>query len=435
MKTIPKEIQQREIFLDMSYEDIINSCKSGIVDICNNSSFWLEKMNHEIDKYNSPVYNDYEFLREALELEQYEYFEAVLQDKSFDYDNNYIKHLLFQYGFVTNNLKIMKKYAVSDAHGLLKVSTDPQKIFNILANGYFTFKEYYNLISLLLKQGNISVLEQTRWILPVRLHPHRKIFDKLIFKYIGFSQYDKQHDKLIFSLLVNIYCKYVSSHYELFNLIHQNYYVDTIDIDVKVFIYPNSIPDEYVNDNLKIFKRSPLSVLENFHEELSTYVYHRDYKILRNMVYKNGKIIDYIITSSNKDGRTLSYIASLCLDIKQFRLLLATLNNEQFKTFSYYHLLWASRGVPDELKHFQYLRKTRILILDSRFLLIDINKIINAYNISGISNPNVSLFLAINLVKTHLEKHNLQVKLKLTYIKKDPSIELRHKSSSESLDF
>ena len=101
----------RSRLLSMHYNDIINSCQSGWIKVCDDPTFWLDKIKFELDYYNVPFYDLYEFLREALEMRQFKYFKAILINQKSIPDDSRIHRLLFQYGYLTDNIDIMMKFA------------------------------------------------------------------------------------------------------------------------------------------------------------------------------------------------------------------------------------------------------------------------------------------------------------------------------------
>lgn len=154
-----------------------------------------------------------------------------------------IGYIFFQYGFITDNNYIIKHYAKTRAHGLLRIyreykelgseesetiesetdeSEDPRnilywKLVNIINNGYFTLDEYHQLLSHLLKDKNIELLSAlTRPHIDfIRYHPRVYIFNKLIYRYIGISRLIERLILvyLVFCLLyINLNCLHPNSY-------------------------------------------------------------------------------------------------------------------------------------------------------------------------------------------------------------------------------
>ena len=171
---------------------------------------------------NVDIYGIYELLDEALKLKQYMYFEAAIKKYSILDNNDPIISLFFKYGFVTDNVKIMKKYAKSSKHDLLKVyqqhriqqkfGESNDDLVEIIEAGYFTISEYYNVLSLALKDGDVVfLLNMTNThALPVRFHPKNIMFNKLIYRYIGYDPREQKRDIKMFTYLTYIYRTIIS---------------------------------------------------------------------------------------------------------------------------------------------------------------------------------------------------------------------------------
>lgn len=328
---------QSNIFLDQSYKDITNACESRFTDVCDNNQFWWEKMEYEIKKYNAEFYTLYEFLVEALEVKHYKYFPAAIEN--YRGDDSLIYNLFFKYGFATDNIEIMKKYAKTNHHGLFKAYQNinnenykGSKIVNIINEGYFTYDEYYQVLSSALENNDIDVVELLYYTedynhpfqLPVRDHPRREIFNKLILRFIGVSRdiETSNIDLKKFARLVQLYVGVISSRRYLFNLIFDTYEIKTLDKRIYNIIYNPPI-NKYEREVLDLFITDKL-LDANLVSKL----------LLQIPIYKNSKIIDYIITGEiNFIKKNTHTFSAIDLYFHQFRKFLQLVDEETYNNF------------------------------------------------------------------------------------------------------
>lgn len=101
--------------------------------------------------------------------------------------------------------------------------------------------------------------------LPVRYHPRRHIFDKLIYRYIGLSvsSIDREKDIELFEELMEIYTQGVSSWKRLFNPVYNTYKIDSIDPAIQQILYSEihfsqkPYGNIFILDDLESFKKPP----------------------------------------------------------------------------------------------------------------------------------------------------------------------------------
>lgn len=420
-KTLPVDVTSYYLGLHYDYDDIIHSCKAEIIDVCDNHDFWLQKMENDINNYNTNVFDQYEFLREALELRQYKYFEAILHKKT-RFDDERINNLLFKYGFEIDNLEIMKHYAEdASKQGLVKSYEDPEMVKQILESGYFTMDEYYFLLSKVLEDingGYLSILSTIS--LSVRIHPRSFIFNKLIFRYIGYKNSKDVHR---FQKLILIYCNIVSTHKNLFNLMHDTYELKTIPDSMFKTIYKLHIlwsegaswegekysMKGYVYDDLEEYKKNYKSILQNIYQKMSIEeeLLNINISYIRNLVYNDSKCIEYTIAHTQEDviSAQIFYVSSLNLNLIQLKTYLNNLEDNQYKELVKFFILWRLI-VP--IHHFEedVMRKLKMIIDDPRFLKVNIKNIVEEIKKTGYTSidRHLSPFLKLPEVQNHIER-------------------------------
>ena len=411
-KGIPIEINEH-ILLELPYESIIDTCKSLEINICEDINFWWKKINYELNLYNQPFYDLYQLLREALQMNQYNYFEATI--KFSQSDDELIHDLFFKYAFIIDDIDLMKQYAKTNDHGLVEIysqlteedeqlmaalfnmdyegilnqilknketvymldieetqfiqqnkdkflSSSYGKIANIIQYGYFTLDDYYQLLDNVLRNTNYDMLRYLLYLgFPLSNHPRRKIFNKLIDKYID-------ADEHIILSLIDIYIKWIANYNELQIFIHQNYenlpsyitdkiYMDDDCCDMRQY-------DFWINDDLDEFLYvEDYEIVEDWGIPPSpqyTVLQGRMMKYLP--AYPNSKIINYMI--SNPNSEFVELLAYSNLTMNQFAKLLDVLNINQFKLF-FKHFL--EMGYKSSRDNINLLSKTSLIINTPKF--------------------------------------------------------------------
>lgn len=395
---LPPEVYRHRFIKQLSYEELINLCKSEHVNFCDDLLLWKEKMEYEIKIYNSELYGLHEFLREALLKKHYYYFKAALKYYAQEAVEDERLALIFrQYGYMIDDMNIMKKYSTTNDHGLDEayssitqkdkklyqkflhlretgslteyhvdqMNTTPYiKISNIIKNGYFSIDEYYRIISLSLKEKNITTLKFLAiWsiVFPIKFHPRSNIFDKLIWKYIGFAKKgsEKYRDQEKFQLLFIIYAAQISSPYNLYNLIHNTYEVNSINYAVISLIFPLSLKKTktWIFDDIESFRK------EFVNNKVQTLLKYNELAS-----YNNSLIMNYLINkvkNSNKDDILLQFLAEKYLSIQQLEQILLNLKDESYFEFLKHFII--SQIPTDYNVDAQNIYKFEMLINDSRF--------------------------------------------------------------------
>lgn len=326
LELLPLEIQ-KDILRRANYEEIINTCIGLQLDICDDLEFWQSKTDYELDKYRNSylgrysdkLYNLRILLEDALQLKQWNYIKAAML--SYADDDKHIFKIFVKYGFLTDNVKLMKKYAQSSNHKIYelyqrgagseynvfhklvsgelsgvqlrqwKYMNDPEihlvqtsrvkmvkKIKQVMKLGYFTFDDYYKLLSLALINMDLPFINYLSELgFPANNHPKRSLFDKLIKKYIGLSYVkdERIQDVKRFEYLVNIYTKLTNSRQELYDLIYQTYDINSIDDDIIKIIYGVNLDNisentrAWVLDDLTYVKKNLNRIVRTFTSNIS----------------------------------------------------------------------------------------------------------------------------------------------------------------------
>lgn len=413
----------RSQLITMHYNDIINTCQSKLVNVCDNPQFWLDKMKFEINYYNIPFYDQYEFLREALNMGQTKYFAVLLSNPHLIPDNKNINHLFFQYGFITDDIKVMEKFSDCQYDDIFNIyqkkgSRGHQVIKMIIQQRVFIINDYYNMLSLCLKNYDFKLLKKLKHKdLPVRFHPRLSIFDKLIHRYIGiFEAGDFKRIKR-FKYLLYLYCHQLSSYKRLFNLIYDTYEIKTLGVQIYELLYGdlrNSFSNTrrvWISDDLNKFKVQPQRYLEPIilipNKHLLIYNYDDSLKLKLDFCYDNGKIIYWIITeyivNNRQDKGIIYYLSIINLSISQFKLCLQNLNEKQFHLFIK-HFFVNTTSLWNDMQ-WNRLRKSELIISDSRFRKCPISlfkKILLKYCIEKIER-DCAIFLRERIIQPLIE--------------------------------
>lgn len=311
---------------------------------------------------------------------------------------------------MVDNIKIMKKFAKTQNTGLLDIYKkegikELREVKQTIKKGIFTLDEYYQMVYNILENADIEMLDEIQTVeLPIRFHPRLYIFDKLILRYIGYSDI---RDIRLFDVLVILYTQKVSSYKKLFNLIYDTYFINSIVRDIYEILYQdllNELPKSYkiwINDNIEEFKEKPkvyIKEINDFIEEsMEQYNEHDKGKEL---CYTNSKILDWILTNyivnNREDDQILHFLSLINLSLEQFKLCLQNINDRQFYIF-FEHFTAYNLSYPDFLLS-RRLLKMELLIKDSRFSQIPrgilryiLSHYINMFN-KGI-NRDISVFL------------------------------------------
>lgn len=418
----------RELFVkNLSYEDIINSCQSEVFPYCDDLTLWYDKIKFEMDYYD---YDLHEFLRQALEMRQYYYLEAALKFESNDIN---IMNILFKYGFITDNIAIMKQYAKENVGGLYKTykrinDTDRKwveereeyetididkyksnnyiKIYVIIKRGYFILNDYYDMLSLVLKKNDLNTLYFLSEInLPTRIHPRYIIFNKLILRYIGYhpNQFKRKKELHLFKHLKSLYVLKLSSRKNLYNLIFDTYIIEDINKQICQEIY-STYKDPYFYDRKygKIWIFDDLSAFI----EIST----RNNEVLNkhnsDLIYNNGKIIEYIIDKSSEGTYFIIFLANANLNLIQFDKVVGNVN-DSFLVFMIYYL----KSLIGIKQRSFTLQKLNILIQNEQFVSLNI-KILQVFfeieKVYGIKyDYDIIVFLKQPLVARYMKENNI----------------------------
>lgn len=390
---LPEEIRW-DISLLSTYDEILNSCEAHIVEVCNNPDFWWRKLNFEIHNHNITGYDVYQFLYETLYMNRYKYFEGAL--KNYNLNEDKVIHLFFCYGFAIDNINIMKKYATTDRHNLYKAYKNNQDYSDILLNGYYTLDELYKIIELALQRDALNeivsyirphIKSNSDSILPIRYHPRRHIFDKLILRYIGI---DTDQDIINFQVLIYIYTEIVASKKELYNLIFKTYHISTINFHIFSKIYKDfegTFLRRYGVDKrygyIKMLETEDISIDVSgiqydddfgvaivITDSLNYFKISRDINYTTNydLVYNNGKIIDYLINTnlSEELPTIIEYLAKYKLSISQFKQCIQKFNEDEFNKFVYLFMVYynatGDRYISGEIYDVHYFKKMEILM-------------------------------------------------------------------------
>lgn len=415
----------RKRLLTVSYKDIINTCEVGIIKLCDDSNFWLDKMKFEIDYYNVPFYDNYEFLREALKMGQRKYFDALLNNSHLIPDDERIHLLFFKFGFMNNDKEIMQRFSSYKYNkNLIKVYNSKgkktwKKIQKVIEEGIFTIDEYYQILNKSMKNYDFTILRKMVEIpLPVRYHPQLKKFDKLIFRYIGIG--DNQ-DEQAFRWLVRIYTKVVSSYKRLYNLIYDTYQIESIKYSIKDNLYEafyhSELDDEeaqmWINDDLNTFKKRPLTHISKFLHTFHNYDVDSD-NVTADIIdfcYNNGKIINWIIENyiTKREEKIIDYLSLINLNVEQFKLCLKKFNGEQYNYF-FMAFLFNIAQYPDPVNS-NRLRKAELLMEDKHYAKWGRNQVKNVASIYE-NEPKIDRDTSIILretFKTSLRKFDYPI--------------------------
>lgn len=461
---LPSEINTG-ILVQLSYEEIKDTCLTQDLNLCDDVNFWWEKVKYELE--NNAI-NLEILLREATELRQYEYLKATLANYH-DNDTRVFK-VLFNYGFIIDNIEILRKYAQTQQHDLIQqyslinsyddeiyedtlhgeitkhttynwkyteseniyLNTAYGKIQQIIKHGYYTLNELYKLISLSLENNKLNVLKLIIAInLPLPSHPRRNIFDKLILRYIGLSRNPEYHaqDTLKFGLLVSLYVKIIINEHSLYNLIYNNYNIESIDSKMYRIIY-SPLTEVFAQSTLVAIrhdKKQPdviwlLDLVNKFQIKhvqycLNRYQWKGRSKFLQ-LIYDNGKIMNHLITQYitrtpyEESKFIIRFLANANLSINQFKACMKNMNNEQLEYFVENFLL------PDNLiaKIDDITQKTKLILEDKRFPVNKIKGIMGFYmgsimEVTYDKYKPIFMLIRNKHVKNFLNSNNISVQI------------------------
>lgn len=419
----------REQYLKLPYNDIINSCQSKLVTFCDDPVFWLGKIEFEVSYYNVYFYDKYEFLREALRLGYFKYFEALLSNKKLiPADDDRINRLLFKYGYITDNVKLMKQYARSPKSGIIRLyktygARGFDEIDDIIKNGVVTIDEIYELMKLILKNNDRGVLGEYDTPSPVRYHPRIHIFDKLILRYIGYSN---DSDLKRFEALAHIYSNFLSTYKRLFNLIHDTYETSTFNAYITKVLYSDL--DEFT-DNMKMwieddvdkFKRKPIrhieQLMDNFEKRLPVnMLLELPFHQLINLCYHKGKIINYIVRDyvrkNRLDNSVINFLAAMNIDTSQFKIGLNNLDKWQFETLVVAFFTWLS---PVHNRDSNRLQKVLLIVEHPYFKTINpgmftpLVALFGWHDYYGQIDRDISIIIREKIVQPSMEEYKLDI--------------------------
>lgn len=392
---LPRDINW-DIALNLTYEEVMNSC--DVIKICDNPDFWWKKLNYELDKYKGPYYDMYQFVYESLYMGRYNYFKGAI--KNYKAGDERIKDLFFRYGFAVDDMDIMRQYTKKKHRGLYEKYKNKQEYSRVLMNGYYTFTEFYKFISLALKRGELErILADIKLIdLPIRYHPRRKIFNKLIFRYIGVSNSYNIHPFMMpsnsddihtFMTLRFIYTQKVASSNEMYNLLFETYFLSTLDYGIFRELYddPHNVLSRITDELYKAVKRiednnerinisAPgykyATLLTDNLELFKKFKQFEDPKYTndRNIVYDNSRIIRYLITKKINTPNVLNNLSWSQLNILQFIKLVKHVDQHQLNklalTFTVYYTHMGGRREKIEDNDVYFFQKAEILMKDDR---------------------------------------------------------------------
>ena len=352
---LPSDIYEH-IFMLISYEDIINVCREGTINICNKKhlSLWWKKVNYEIDESGLYFFDLYKLLEDSLDLKQWFYFEAAM--KHYKENDERIWDLFSRYGYAINKINIIKKCS--------KLIGNQSDMSNLHQEKYYLFKDFYQAVYKALRGRylhELRVLSSSKYSLPIRYHSDKYLFNKLIIRYMGIDAKFKARktDVEKFELLINIYTNTVASQRDLYELIGTTYYTHTINTHIQLMIYgeKNKYLRMWIDDNLKMFKIHK----DKIYKVLLGNIKRSCEGIIRitNMVYKNGKIINYLIKT-----KQYSILSLLNLYKHQFQSMVNTMTQDDFDSFIHPYFFVSEKYYhPENFPHKrEYIRKTNYLL-------------------------------------------------------------------------
>lgn len=444
-------VHYSNVFYDLSYEDIINTCKSGDeIDICNDKhlDWWWGKILHDINKVNQSYFDLYSLLNAALKLKQDLYIKAAMKNYKEDESNDLIRSnptliydIFFQYGFITDDEGIMQTYVIKNTewqsfydqyskHSIINRS----KFDEIISRGYYTFDEFYNIMSDILAGEKFSAIDILNYVslhiaLPFHLHPRKHKFDSLIKKYIGLSTDDVQQKIDIdrFIALTRSYKDYILDRKLFYNLIYNTYEIQTINPTLLKYMYPiNQTSEMWIFDDLKTFtthRDAKFTTQKN----LDLYKMIRlceDNENYRDLVYDNGKIMKYLLDNITfeKDDPTVKYLSRCNLSFEHFKHFFSLLEKGEFFSACFEFIISIALNSKHTEKAMEKIRfvsehpklneRTILRIL----IMIEIKK--NGY----IFNPDLMIFFADDYVRKIMNKNNY--KISVEYKNNEPEYKL-----------
>lgn len=414
------------VLYNLSYEDIINTCKSGgIIDVCNEEhlKLWWDKIVHDIEEVNQPYFDLYAFLNAALNLGQHLYLKAAMKyydensgDDLLRSDPTLIYQIFFQYGFITDDEEIMKNYVVINNKWLrdyYKLGVNLPEFEKIIKKGYYTLDEYYDILSKVLINANLEDILLIKNIsMSFNLHPRRHKFDILIWKYIGFSVNadEKEKDIMRFRELVDIYKTYILNPKYFYNLIYDTYILDTIDDRLRKFMYPkiNFTSEMWIFDDIHKFVARGRAQYVDVGKMLINIKLDENYK---DLVYDNGHIQKYLLDNIDPNvlNYTLLYFFVVNLRLDQFKRFFDMVGDDYFsgalREFII-SLIDHSKYAENVIEKIQFLLKHNKLKEETIQLLMQSFKAEYAGNIS---NPHLMIFFADEFVRRIMKKHKYKI--------------------------
>lgn len=124
-------------------------------------------------------------------------------------------------------------------------------------------------------------------------------------------------------------------------------------------------------------------------------------KPIKNLVYNNSKIIDYLISVPTK---SLVMMSKLYLDVEQFRRFIAELPAHQLRNFSAFFFSHLAKR-PDY--YIDFILQSQMLIASKDFELINIQYIIESYKKLDMLSSLTKIFLRQPKVKRYIKGNNI----------------------------
>lgn len=359
---LPCEVTNNRVLMLLHYEEIINASIGNELNIDNNLQFWWNKIDYELQKY--PHYTLKMFLEESLELEHYNYILSAI--RFCKDDNEDIKHVFFQYGFITSNVEIMKKFAKSSCHGLLEMyqqrTIEDKKWISYITDSWCAMADLgwtgddgfensiYYCMGQIIREGYFIMDEYTQVLRSVLINDEIMPVKYLLM--CGFPVDNRYRLDLLNELLNT--CQSLS-HLSTFPL-HETYKklltrteLYNLSCNENIDKYGNLADKIWHNDNIEEFNIDDFFGDKNFSVPEGGRVPR--YMIYRCYVRDNGKILNYIIENVNTQLRMAEFLGCCNLHINQFGKCLNLINQVSFDTFfksfvrAYYYAVPYQRNI------------------------------------------------------------------------------------------